>query len=224
MCQDRETLCRPTLFLPRSWRPIRCRPHWSGRTTSTVTWVHLLADLCWSVHEAIPNTTITAEAVAQAFLSGWISRSGVPPTIVTDRGRQFESHLWDALMTMLGSKQAQTTAYHPQANSMVERFHRQLKAALKAQTNPMSWMDVLPLVLLGYCSRDVVWCNAPSPQRIFHSHFLSFAASPFRSRLTTPNSHAKHQTPTASTSAKGQSCEWGPGNHRTCFHESRCGT
>ena len=32
---------------------------------------------------------------------------------------------------------------------MVERFHRQLKCALKAQTNTNSWMDAFPLVLLG---------------------------------------------------------------------------
>ena len=99
--------------------------------------------------EAIPLTTITAEAVAQAFLSGWISRFGVPSTIVTDRGRQFESHLWKALMVFLGSKRTRTTAYHPQTNGTVERFHRQLKAALKAQHNPTAWMDALPLVLLG---------------------------------------------------------------------------
>ena len=99
--------------------------------------------------EAIPLTNITSETVAQAFLSGWISRFCVPSTIVTDRGRQFESQLWNTLMTLLGSKRARTTAYHPQTNGMVERFHRQLKAALKAQLNPDSWMEALPLVLLG---------------------------------------------------------------------------
>jgi transposase InsO family protein len=75
---------------------------------------------------------------AQAFLTCWISCFGVPSTIVTDRGRQFKSRLWTNLMSLLGSKRSRTTAYHPQANGMVERFHRQLKAALKAQSNPDS--------------------------------------------------------------------------------------
>ena len=87
--------------------------------------------------------------MAQAFLSGWISRFGVPSTIVTDRGRQFQSQLWTQLMSLLGSKHASSTAYHPQTNGMVERFHRQLKAALKAQPNPDTWMDSLPIILLG---------------------------------------------------------------------------
>ncbi|VDP94694.1 unnamed protein product [Echinostoma caproni] len=40
------------------------------------------------------------------------------------------------------------TAYHSVTNGMAERFHRQLKSALAAQTNP-EWKESLHLVLLG---------------------------------------------------------------------------
>nr|VZI46459.1 unnamed protein product [Spirometra erinaceieuropaei] len=42
-----------------------------------------------------------------------------------------------------------TTAYHPAANGMVEQFHRQPKASLRAAADPENWTDHLPLVLLG---------------------------------------------------------------------------
>ena len=52
-------------------------------------------------------------------------------------------------MTLLGTKCACTTAYHPQTNGMVEHFNLQLKAALRVHHNLATWMDSLPLVLLG---------------------------------------------------------------------------
>ena len=85
----------------------------------------------------------------QAFLSGWVSRFGIPSLIAIDRGVQFESALWQNLMQLLGTKHIRTTAYHPSANGLVECFHRQLKAALKAIPNPNHWVKTLPLVLLG---------------------------------------------------------------------------
>ena len=80
--------------------------------------------------EATTLTSITAETVSRALLSGWITCFGVPSTIVTDRGRQFESQVWNTLTTLFGSRRAHSTAYHPQTNGMVERFHRQLNSEL----------------------------------------------------------------------------------------------
>ncbi|BHF77687.1 hypothetical protein SprV_0602079600 [Sparganum proliferum] len=99
--------------------------------------------------EAIPLPDIAAPTVVKAFLSRWVAIFGTPSTITTDRGAQFESNLFQSLLSFLGSTRIRTTAYHPAANGMVERFHRQLKASLRAAADPENWTDHLPLVLLG---------------------------------------------------------------------------
>ena len=99
--------------------------------------------------EAIPMRTTTAEACADTFALHWVARYGVPHTITTDRGAQFTSAVWKCLCSKLGAKHILTTAYHPQSNGMVERFHRQLKQSLKARDCGQGWLDHLPWVLLG---------------------------------------------------------------------------
>ena len=49
---------------------------------------------------------------------------------------------------LLGISHRMTSSYHPQANGMVERFHRQLKDALWAKSNG-DWSGALAGVLLG---------------------------------------------------------------------------
>ena len=77
------------------------------------------------------------------------SRFDIPSTVATDQGRQFESGLWHQLMKLLETKPICTMACHTIANALVERFHRQLKAALRAQLDVTNWEDHLPMVLLG---------------------------------------------------------------------------
>uniref|UniRef100_A0A5S6QTC1 RNA-directed DNA polymerase n=1 Tax=Trichuris muris TaxID=70415 RepID=A0A5S6QTC1_TRIMR len=100
--------------------------------------------------EVVPIKDATTATVARAFLSTWIARFGVPSVVTTDQGKQFQSSFWHELTSLLGVKLAPTTAYHPQSNGLVERLHRQLKCALTAHVQTSrSWLDALPLVLLG---------------------------------------------------------------------------
>lgn len=97
--------------------------------------------------EVWPMRTITAEEVAETLTREWISRFGVPSVITTDQGTQFESDLFRRLMLNFATKRIRTTSYHPCANGMIERVHRQLKAALMCHND--SWARALPFVLLG---------------------------------------------------------------------------
>lgn len=98
--------------------------------------------------EAVPMSDISADTVARTFINHWVARFGVPSTITTDRGRQFESHLFRSLTDLLGTTRIRTTSYHPASNGLVERLHRHLKAAIKTHNNAR-WTEVLPIVLLG---------------------------------------------------------------------------
>ena len=99
--------------------------------------------------EAIPLQSTTAQMVADSFVANWVARFGVPATITTDQGTQFTGGTWQCMCKALGSKHVRTTAYHPQSNGIVERFHRQLKAALRARCSGADWLEHLPWVLLG---------------------------------------------------------------------------
>lgn len=91
----------------------------------------------------------TATACADTLVAGWISRFGVPDIITSDRGVQFTSDVWRVLTSRLGIRHVTTTAFHPQANGMIERSHRQLKDALRARLAGTDWPEHLPWILLG---------------------------------------------------------------------------
>jgi hypothetical protein len=60
--------------------------------------------------EAIPITDITADTVARALLTGWISHFSFPQTITTDQGRLFESQVFHSLARLCRIQLSRTSA------------------------------------------------------------------------------------------------------------------
>ena len=75
-------------------------------------------------------TTIIATSVAEKLMD-LFSRHGVPREILTDQGANFMSELLQELHKLLGIKSICTSPYHPQTDSLVERFNQTLKQMLK---------------------------------------------------------------------------------------------
>lgn len=98
--------------------------------------------------EAVPMPDMTAETIARAIESHWVARFGVPSTITSDKGRQFESAVFASLTALMGTDHYKTTAYHPQSNGIIERWHRTFKAAILCREKTV-WVRNLPTILLG---------------------------------------------------------------------------
>ena len=94
----------------------------------------------------------SAATIANLLVREIISRHGVPSAILSDRGRAFLSGLLKEVQQLLGFKKANTSAYHPQTDGLMERFNRTLTAMLakSAKRGGKDWDQRLPFVLFAY--------------------------------------------------------------------------
>ena len=115
-------------------------------------YVLTIIDLFTSWVEAVPLKGITAEEVADAFFKEVITRHCCPAQVLTDRGTQFTSELFQVLCARLGIKTLKISALHAQTNGKCERFHQFLKKALSllVQRDQNEWDLYLDCVLFAY--------------------------------------------------------------------------
>lgn len=104
----------------------------------------------WS--EARPLYDKTAVSVARFIYDDIICRHGCPRIQINDQGREFLNSLNTELSRLTGTQQRVTSAYHPQANGLVERQNRTIKNCLLKvlQNNVNKWPYILQGVLFAH--------------------------------------------------------------------------
>ncbi|GBE87281.1 hypothetical protein SCP_1005280 [Sparassis crispa] len=90
--------------------------------------------------------TITAEGTAKIFHDKVYSRFGLPDRIISDRGPQYASKVFQELNRLLQIRSSMSTAYHPQTDGETERVNQELEIYLRLYcgNNPETWADRLP--------------------------------------------------------------------------------
>ena len=106
----------------------------------------------WVEAVAIPDQE--AKTTAEAFVTHFVAKFGVPLFLHTDQGRNFESKLFKSLGQLLGVKKTRTTAYHPESDGLVERYNRTLTTMITAYAaeHQRTWDRYLPMLTMAYRS------------------------------------------------------------------------
>ena len=99
---------------------------------------YLLTIMCVSTRfpEAIPLSNIKAKTIVQV-LTKFFTLFGLPKSIQSDQGSNFMSGLFQQVMQELGIKQFRSSAYHPESQGALERFHQTLKNMIRMYCQDM---------------------------------------------------------------------------------------
>ena len=127
-----------------------------------------LMDVTTRYPEAIPIRSIHAKVVVKVLL-GFFSKFGLPKEVQSDRGVNFTSKLFEDSMKEWGVSHIMSSAYHPQSQGALERYHHTLKVMLRSfcLDHQKDWDQAIPYVLfavrevptesLGFSPNDLVF-------------------------------------------------------------------
>lgn len=113
---------------------------------------YLLTIMCSATRfpEAIPLRNIKAASVSKALIK-FFTLFGLPKEIQSDQGSNFTSKLFQQVVYELGVKQITSSAYHPESQGALERFHSTLKTMLRTfcYENGKEWDAGVHLLLFA---------------------------------------------------------------------------
>ncbi len=124
-------------------------------STSGHRYILTVTDLFTKYIELFPLRNQTAHTICQTLFDQYIPSHGLPISIHSDKGANFESQLFQDLMKKCGITKTRTTSYRPNCNGQVERLHKTIKDQFTRRMtdhnlDPSSWDTMLGQVKLCY--------------------------------------------------------------------------
>ena len=124
------------------------------KTVSGNEYIIIISDYFtkWIECYALPDQQ--AYTVADALVTKFFTRFGVPYFLHTDQGRNFESQLFQHVCDLLGIQKTRMSLYRPQSDGLVERFNRTIQQMLASYVNESrnDWDNHLPYLCMAYRS------------------------------------------------------------------------
>lgn len=120
------------------------------RTSNRNEYILTIMDMATRFPEAIPLRSVKAPIIAKELVK-FFTRFGLPKEIQSDRGSNFTSHVLAEVLKELEVTQIHSTAYHPQSQGAIERFHQTLKSMIRkyCKQNEKDWDQGLHLLLFA---------------------------------------------------------------------------
>ena len=135
--------------------------------------------------EAIPLRDIKAKTIVKA-LNKFFSVFGFPKSIQSDQGSNFMSGIFQQVMHDLGIEQYRSSAYHPESQGSLERFHHTYKNMIRTYCfdTEKDWDEGIHLLLfaaresvqesLGFSPFELVFGHTVrGPLKLLKDKFLS---------------------------------------------------
>ena len=168
---------------------------------------YLLTIMCTSTRfpEAIPLRNIKSKSIVKALIK-FFTFVGLPKSVQSDQGSNFMSGIFQQVMHELGIKQYRSSAYHPESQGALERFHQTLKNMIRSYCfdTEKDWDEGIHLLLfavresvqesLGFSPFELVFGHSVrGPLKLLKEKFLSNDETPlnllqyvsdFRNRLS----------------------------------------
>lgn len=147
---------------------------------------YILTMMCAATRypEAIPLRSLKSRAIIKSFK--FFSTFALPHCIQSDQGTNFTSKIFSQVMSEVNVKHNFFSAYHPESQCALERFHGTLKSMLRkfCPESNREWDEGLPLLLfavretpqesLGYSPADLVFGHTVrGPLRLLREKWLS---------------------------------------------------